>query len=115
MYQALAGFYTPGLKYEAAKALAAKLPPETRAAVLAQAVQALPSCYDQPFSDCLNDKPNTFAGCKPVLEGYAVNWDAMEQAVKQIKYCPAPNKLLLLGGGAALLALGIGLGVILSK
>lgn len=116
MYQALAGLYYPGLKYEQAKALAAKLPAATRAAVVEQAKQYLPSCYIQEFHDCLNDRPTTLPGCSVILEGYAVDWDQMDKIVAQIKYCPpGPSKLALIGGGLALVALGVGIGVLVSK
>jgi len=111
---ALSGLYKPGLSYEQAKVLAAKLPSSQRSAMLSAAVAALPSCYSQAFRDCIHDVGTPTPQCAAILEGYVASWDQMEKLVADMRYCQEPvSRTLLIGVGVLTLLVGVGVGMAL--
>lgn len=114
----LAGHYVPGMTYSQAQVVAATLTAPERTAMLQGAINAMPSCYSQAFHDCVKGQPGakSFPGCSAVSEGYVADWDAMEKLVDELPYCSEPIKIPYLAAcGAAAIALGVGLGMLLRR
>lgn len=111
-------YYQPGMSEADQRKLGASLPAATRQQLITSALAALPPCMTTEVQHCAHDEWNKPIGanCQTISDGWIGDYDRMEAAYQALPGCkPGPSVPMLLGGGAALFALGLGLGLAVAK